>query len=579
MFDPQTSHDRRIQVLMKGTLWVLMSFGTVYGGYAITLQSRDSVFLACSSLLYGCVLYFASRLWDNGKVRLACGYIFGSMNAIAISTAVLLPSMTPALLIVPVLALAMILAYFDGKVLAVAAYCAWTSSTVMLLVNNPILFREANHLIVWLLTSTASATVAITCAALVLTKRHMYDMITYIASQQMQVSMLFRSMDEALFVLDASRRIVLLNPAAQSLCVPSIKSFVGLPLHEVMLPAADQIERMCVGTLPLDTNPVSYTNVHGDTRYLSVTSSVYPFAQAAPGRLLVCRDVTEQYMWNMRLQETQRLESMGVMAGGVAHDFNNILAIILGNSALAQIDIDATSITGESMQNIDRAARRASDLVKQMLFYAGHGSVLYQRVDIHRLIDDTLRFAGVSIPSQIEVTNTCGLEPSWCTCDGTQIQQVLLNLLLNASEAMSPHGGTIRISTSAQSVLPGQVFAYLRTAALAAGEYVAIEVADSAAGMSPQVMRRLFEPFFSTKFAGRGLGMAAVAGIVRSHGGGIAIWSQVGVGTTFTIYIPLGSTHLRPSFLASSPAFPSVEYATVDHDQVLTIGGDQDRYK
>lgn len=247
----------------------------------------------------------------------------------------------------------------------------------------------------------------------------------------------------------------------------------------------------------------------------------------------------EQEALDRQLLDAQKWECLGVLAGGVAHDFNNILTVILGNAGLAQRTLPENSPTLPYLEHIEEASRRAADLCRQMLTYAGRGPAATTQTDTNRLIRES---AGLlEIPAarhaRIGFDLTPGL-PS-ITADASQVRQVLINLVMNAAEALATAPGEITIRTrtvlvreSAETVLEG----YRITPA--PGAYVQLEVSDTGPGMTDEVMGRMFDPFFTTKFPGRGLGLAAVLGIVRSHRGGIRAASAPGRGTTVQVLWP-----------------------------------------
>ena len=261
----------------------------------------------------------------------------------------------------------------------------------------------------------------------------------------------------------------------------------------------------------------------------------------------VSRDITENKRlqaeraeMDRRINQSQKLESLGALAGGVAHDFNNILTIILNNATLAKGHAHDPVLFDECLGQIEHAAARAAHLCNQMLAYSGRGQFVIQPIRLADLVDDTLPLlrSGVSRKAQLEVV----AEPcdAVAQADVTQIRQIILNLVINASDALGDSPGSIRIRTGLMRADAD----YLRATTLSpdlepgAGEFVFLEVADTGCGMSAETVAKIFEPFFTTKFAGRGLGLAAVLGIVRGHHGAIRVDSQPGRGTTFRLLLP-----------------------------------------
>jgi PAS domain S-box-containing protein len=239
-----------------------------------------------------------------------------------------------------------------------------------------------------------------------------------------------------------------------------------------------------------------------------------------------------------KILQAQKLESLGVLAGGIAHDFNNLLTAILGNASLAELDLPQDSPVQAPLQQIRKASLRAAELCKQMLAYSGRGHFNASRVDLSELVADTRQLLQVSISKKCVLT--CDLARGLPTVDvdQSQIRQVLVNLVINASDAIGERSGTIRVSTGLtrrESSAPGPVHYSVE---LPPGDYVFLEVEDNGAGMKTEVSARIFEPFFTTKFAGRGLGLPAALGIIQGHRGAIGFQSVPGRGSRFRFLLP-----------------------------------------
>jgi PAS domain S-box-containing protein len=259
----------------------------------------------------------------------------------------------------------------------------------------------------------------------------------------------------------------------------------------------------------------------------------------------------ERLRYERRLQETQRLESLGLLAGGIAHDFNNLLAAILGNIELALMSIPEKSSAHEDIQAAVNATKRAAELVQQMLAYSGKGRFLVEAVDMSAIIRDTVQLIHTSVSKNAQVHLRLPESLPLIEADATQLRQVIMNLVINASEALENRAGTIDVSagtTDGQGPTSDHVWP---SEPLPPGTYVYIEVADTGIGMSPEMLNRIFDPFYSTKFIGRGLGLPVVLGIVRSHKGAIQVESKSGQGTVFRVVFPANP-------LPSAAQFPSV---------------------
>ena len=261
----------------------------------------------------------------------------------------------------------------------------------------------------------------------------------------------------------------------------------------------------------------------------------------------------------------QKLESLGLLAGGIAHDFNNLLMAIQGNADLAQEDLPADSPVQEYIAEIQRVSSRAADLARQMLAYSGKGQFVIQAMDLGRLIRETSTLLEVSISKKVELRYELaeGLPPF--EGDATQIRQILLNLITNASEAIGDTPGVITLQTGRQHCDASFLRRHDRAAqpgeeGAREGEFIFFQVRDTGSGMDAATLERLFEPFFTTKFTGRGLGMSAVLGIVRGHGGAIRVDSRPGGGTTFQIFLPLvadGADAPEPTDDQAAPEAPA----------------------
>ena len=246
----------------------------------------------------------------------------------------------------------------------------------------------------------------------------------------------------------------------------------------------------------------------------------------------------EKNIMQSKLQQTQKLESLGVLAGGIAHDFNNILTSIVGNADLALMKINPDSPAIDNLRRIENAAGKAADLAKQMLAYSGKGRFIIESLDMNRLLEEMLHMLEVSISKKavLRLNLTPNLPP--VEADATQIRQILMNLVINASEAVSERSGVIAISTGCVDCNRNYLNDVWLNGNLNEGLYVYLEIADTGCGMDKDTLSKIFDPFFTTKFTGRGLGMSAVLGIVRGHKGAINVYSEAGKGTTFKILLP-----------------------------------------
>jgi len=290
----------------------------------------------------------------------------------------------------------------------------------------------------------------------------------------------------------------------------------------------------------------------------------------------IARDLTErrraqeaQLQMERRLQEGQKLESLGVLAGGIAHDFNNLLVPILGNAELAMSHAPAGSLLATYLEEIEAAAHQAASLAGQMLAYSGKGQFVISRIDLNALIGEmhNLLHAGLGRNSELryELADALPLIDG----DVSQVRQVILNLVLNASEAITDAGGVITVRT----LLTGDVRSLGGVAQLEpdyGGAHVVLQVGDTGAGIDEAVRERIFEPFFTTRSAGRGLGLPATLGIVRGHGGGISVQSAPGRGATFTVAFPASVSAPQPA-----PPVPTSDIATGISGTILVVDDEE----
>jgi PAS domain S-box-containing protein len=248
----------------------------------------------------------------------------------------------------------------------------------------------------------------------------------------------------------------------------------------------------------------------------------------------------ERVTLEQQLRQVQKLESLGVLAGGIAHDFNNILMAILGNADLALMRIDQASPARENLAQIGKAATRAAELAKQMLAYSGKARFSVESIDLNEVLEDMIHLLEVSISKKAVLR--LNLQPALppVEADATQIRQIVMNLIINASEAIGDESGVISISTGALECTRAYLKDVWLDEKIQEGSYLFLEVSDSGCGMDKETLARLFDPFFTTKFTGRGLGMAAVLGIIRGHHGAIKVYSEAGKGTTFKVLLPAG---------------------------------------
>lgn len=284
--------------------------------------------------------------------------------------------------------------------------------------------------------------------------------------------------------------------------------------------------------------------------------------------IAVIEDLSERRALERKMFEVQKLESLGLMAGNIAHDFNNLLASVVGGVEIAMRHAAHVPAAGSALDTVLIAAARAADLCRQLLAYSGRGRFVVEQVSLDDLVVEMVQVLQVTVGKLATVRLDLAREGTLVEVDVTQIRQVVMNLVLNAADAIAEGGGTIAIRTSA-CTLDAEAIANASHRDISPGPYVCLEVSDDGAGMAADVLSHLFDPFFTTKATGRGLGLAAVHGIVRGHRGTLAVTSEVGRGTTFKIYLPRAT-------LLGRVAVPSIDPPELVQRGTILVVDDDD---
>ena len=288
-----------------------------------------------------------------------------------------------------------------------------------------------------------------------------------------------------------------------------------------------------------------------------------------------CRDITERKQAEQALLLTQRTESIGLLAGGIAHDFNNLLTAIMGQTGLAMDHLEQPAKARGHLDKALKAAQQAAILTGRILTYSGRSRPTVLSVPLLEVIQENLQFLGAIIPRQIRFRLDFGPDTPPVVADPGQLQQVIMNLVINGAEAIGDRPGEICIRTRVvrlDRLDPAQW--HFGGNQPAPGDYVRLDIADSGCGMDPDVLARVFDPFFSTKPKGHGLGLSAVLGIIRGLRGALGVDSQAGAGTSFRILLPAGADEPAPppAPAASGPRGPARTLLVIDdEDYVLEI--------
>ncbi len=284
----------------------------------------------------------------------------------------------------------------------------------------------------------------------------------------------------------------------------------------------------------------------GTEHWLAEKAVVIPHTTGRPARMIgVTLDIDERKrsevergQLDARVQQVQKLETLGTLAGGVAHDFNNLLQAILANAGLIRQYVEASSEVQGCVDQIETAAERASDLTMQLLAYSGKGRFVIEALDLSLLAVEMSKLLEASLPKNARVLGQFPPDLPAVEGDPTQLRQVVMNLILNAAESLIDNPGVIRLATGIVRLSTEELAGLLFGTGLDAGRYLYFEVGDTGCGMTEEIKSKIFDPFFTTKDQGRGLGLAAVLGIVRGHRGAMQFHSAPGEGTVFRILLP-----------------------------------------
>lgn len=391
----------------------------------------------------------------------------------------------------------------------------------------------------------------------------------------------FDCMRDAIIVLDDRSRILDLNAAARGLLPNPSSSLKNRLLAEVWpqfgpyLPRFSELRQRSVQSAGAMVFQVAGEERHFDVHVLPMLDNGNPV-----GMLVRLGDVTERHQaeeerrrLERHLRHTQKLESLGMLAGGIAHDFNNLLAVILGNAELARLDVENNPRAVSSLQNVVTAAERAASLASQMLAYSGKGRFLVEKLYVSPFIEEMHHLLSSAVPKPIELELDLAQNLPPILADVNQIRQLIINLVTNAAESIGHRKGTVCVRTRLAEVKDTDLAHAAFSADLQPGKHLMIQVTDTGTGIDEMTLPRIFEPFFSTKFTGRGLGLAVVLGIVRGHGGAIIVDSQRGIGTDIRVLLPAELAESRMPTIAGEPV-PAV--AAPAHGTILVVDDEKD---
>ena len=353
--------------------------------------------------------------------------------------------------------------------------------------------------------------------------------------------MMFEASPRPMWVYDADTlRFLAVNNAAIRDYGYSREEFLSMDLSGIRPPEErDAIRSAAARTPDSYLHSGTWRHRRRDGRDMDVEVASHPIrVSGRQARLVVVTDVTERTRLETRLRETQRLEALGRLAGGVAHEFNNLLAAVLGHAELLLVEMPAGSARRDSAEEIVRAARRGSDLTRHMLAFGRRQLLRPEVVDVNTAVQDIERLLRPLLAADVRVSLTLPDAACWARVDRSQLELVIMNLAMNARDAM-PNGGALTVETSVTTLGESDRHRH-PMAAVVAGPYVRLAVSDTGTGISPEIAERIFEPFFTTKPVGRGtgLGLSTVYGIVKQSDGYVWPYSEAGHGTSMHVYLP-----------------------------------------
>ncbi len=393
--------------------------------------------------------------------------------------------------------------------------------------------------------------------------------VNRIQALERQSRTILQSSEDGLVVIDLNGLICFTNLAAEQLLQQSGAELRGTSFgYPIVQGETREIAIRCQST---QTTPV-------EMRVVTIEW------ENEPAYLASLRDLTERRQGEEERQRheterqyAQKQESLGVLAGGIAHDFNNLLMSIVARAGLALRSLSSDSPAREHLQIIEKSGLRGGELANQMLTFAGQTRLDFQAINLQQFLNDIKPFLRSTVSKRIILTFTVSSNLPPIRADQSQLRQLLMNIVTNAAEAIGDQEGTIQMSASAMDTSTHDLRHYHIMGDLPSGPCVSFKIQDSGNGMNPELIPKIFDPFFSTKFPGRGLGLAALLGIVRGHGAAIAVHSRIGHGTEFLFLFPTTHTLSVPQYASltlpkesSGKAMPSKILVVDDEEEIRT---------
>ncbi len=408
---------------------------------------------------------------------------------------------------------------------------------------------------------------------------------------------------DATFAIDLTGKVIAWNRAIEEMSGVKAESMVGKGDYEYALPFYGMrrplmIDLVFKSDAEIEKNysflkregdvllAEAHVPVKGEMRLLwGKARPLYDSEGKVVGAIEAIRDISERQRaeeerakLEAQMREVQKLESLGVLAGGIAHDFNNLLMVILGNADLALLALSNASPARPYVKEISQGSLRAAELCRQMLAYSGKARFVTGRYNLSEIVREMAQMLKVSVSKKASLRYSFAEDLPAVEVDVTQVRQIIMNLIINASEALADKNGFISVATDVMYCDRNYLADSYPDDNLPEGRYVYLEVADTGSGMDDETRRRVFDPFFTTKFTGRGLGLAAVLGIVRGHQGAIKVYSEPGQGTTFKVLLP--AVEWAPGdraapVVCASQKLPGGTILLVDDDPHIRLVGSQ----
>ncbi|UKL13467.1 hybrid sensor histidine kinase/response regulator [Dissulfurimicrobium hydrothermale] len=392
---------------------------------------------------------------------------------------------------------------------------------------------------------------------------------------------------DAIVLMDMDGKVAYWNSTAQKVFGYSSAEAVGRDLHTMLLPD-EQIPAYIqahkrfkeTGISKFENKLVEFAakKKDGERIFVEVSFSSVKIG-GKPFFLGIIRDITvkkkeeeRRKRLDVKLRQAQKIESLGILAGGVAHDFNNLLMGVLGYAEIALLKLTKESPARPAIQNIIEAAQKAAELSSQMLSYAGRGVFQLETVNLAKLIEETAHLLQSMVSRKVVLKLDLNYDILPVNVDPTQVRQVLMNLLINASEAIGERGGLISVSTGVMHADRAYLSETYLDDDLKEGYYTYIEVSDTGCGMDSETVKKIFDPFFTTKFQGRGLGLAASLGIIRAHRGAIKVYSELGKGSTFKALFPCA----QGAFYDKREIKPADSLEAVGNNIIVMVADDEE---